>query len=52
MSWIYYYNIVMQHITVTVSECLRAWDPDRGPGAREQAKQCIKKEIDRIFERI
>ena len=52
VSWAYYYNIVLQYMSNAVSECLRAWNPDRGPGAREQAKQCIKKEIDRIFERI
>ena len=52
MSWAYYYNIIMPYMAVAVSECLRAWDPGRGPGAKEQARLCIKKEIDRIFERI
>lgn len=52
MSWVYYYNIVMQYMTAIISECLRAWDPSRGPGAREQAKLCIKNSLDRIFERI
>lgn len=52
MGWVYYYNIVMRYMFTAVSECLRAWDPSRGPGAKEQARLCIKKEIDRIFERI
>lgn len=46
------YDIVMRHMSTAVSECLRAWNPDRGPGAKERAKECISKEIEKIFERI
>jgi len=43
---------VLNDVVVAVAECLRAWPPARGPGAAERAKECIKKEVDRIFTRL